>query len=668
MSHYNKSQYPEGTFEICPKFIDFNNKSCRDLSNRYSKHNTHRSKCITRCCNETMNELQNLNPKLLNNAIHIIFEEQIEILSSSIREMDYQINKTSTVQAHKCKTKIKTYQQFSKKANNRQDQNSWKVSGEYFFTPYIQSFIQFIKQRIIPMLNINNNDNNMEQIKREFIKLSGIIFAVKLLKCKVKFERAKEKPLIRDRTLVLSGPLHEAFKKLHPMLDVPKFYLLEKAKRKKMKKKIVSADFHANIGQFCEYLLEIQRKAVINPNYFNYENNMDEIAEKYNFPKDWLSDDNELNEVVMDNADNDADESKSESLYQPDGSQSDEPLNDMEMGMVVDENADFLNDDVPPPISWQPNAENKEKMQEDDDNNTLASDSTQNSHSFTPFNVIQTNHYHDNAAGGGNTGYSNMYNSNNNNVRAGNNGNTNTNINTNNLRVKVRAFQEMPNFGNPNTGGIHKPNISPDSTKYERKYRNDRELYIQQAQNLRNNHHQHHRPSMQSYHSADSYSNHNQQRSRRERVEPRLPPKPCNTQSVPFDTAVMNYYGNDQSSIASTAPSTPPTPTLPPKPPQPARYNPYNPMNNNNHNNNHNYHYHDIRVESIDRGQNDDNTGNESIISEPISIFPDFNNFPKPNILNVQISGPGTLCPMGSDTVMMGGLNAGEGGWSFNNN
>eukprot|EP00486_Rosalina_sp_Unknown_P003525 CAMPEP_0201573060 /NCGR_PEP_ID=MMETSP0190_2-20130828/16692_1 /ASSEMBLY_ACC=CAM_ASM_000263 /TAXON_ID=37353 /ORGANISM="Rosalina sp." /LENGTH=411 /DNA_ID=CAMNT_0047999561 /DNA_START=845 /DNA_END=2080 /DNA_ORIENTATION=- len=407
---------------------------------------------------------------------------------------------------------------------------------------------------------------------------------------------------------------------------------------------------------------------------------MDEIAEKYNFPKDWLSDDNELNEVVMDNADNDADESKSESLYQPDGSQSDEPLNDMEMGMVVDENADFLNDDVPPPISWQPNAENKEKMQEDDDNNTLASDSTQNSHSFTPFNVIQTNHYHDNAAGGGNTGYSNMYNSNNNNVRAGNNGNTNTNINTNNLRVKVRAFQEMPNFGNPNTGGIHKPNISPDSTKYERKYRNDRETYIQrkQAHNWQNNNHN--QPSMRQYNSYDPYN----QQQHIQRVQPRLP----TTRSAPFEP--MNYNrnrnrnihnnngngynnninnNNDQSSVItaisaistvsqSTAPSTPTTPTLPPAIPRAvqARYNPNNPNNRNNNN-----------IKRIDNGINNVNdTGNESVISEPISIFPDINNFPKVNIMAMQISSPGTLCPMGSGQCMEGVLNVTGSGMSFN--
>ena len=49
--------------------------------------------------------------------------KQNEILSSSIPEMDYQINKTSTVQPHKYRTKINTYQQWMKKANNRQDQN-----------------------------------------------------------------------------------------------------------------------------------------------------------------------------------------------------------------------------------------------------------------------------------------------------------------------------------------------------------------------------------------------------------------------------------------------------------------------------------------------------------------------------------------------------------------
>ena len=602
---------------------------------------------------------------MLNNNIHIIFDEQNEILSSSIREMDYQINKTSTVQAHKCKTKIKTYQQFSKKANNRQDQNSWKVSGEYFFAPYIYEFIKFIKQKIIPILKNNNNTNgDLEQIKREFVKLGGIIFAVKLLRCKVKFERAKEKPLIRDRTLVLSGPLHEAFRKLHPMLNVPRFYLLEKAKRKKMKKKIVSADFHGNIGEFCEYLLQIQTKTVMNPNGLN-ENIMAEIAEKYNFPKDWLSDDNEdeeLNDCNMASMDDADEENKSESLYQPvepDGTQSDDVDNDNEMEL------DNYDGNIPPPvpISWKDDGMDEDNNTQYSDNGTINSDSTatsnSNNQSFVPFNVIQTRGDNNYNITNNNTMYNNH---NSNNFGASNYGGDN-NVNNGNvhaLRVEVnsrRAFQEMPNF---TVNGINKANLSPDSTKYERKYKGDRELYIQQANNWRNNNsnihrnHQRQRPSMRPYNSYDPYKG-NQQR-QRQRVQARLPPT---TRSAPFEP--MNYGGNTQScpsvisSVASTAPSTPSTPTLPPRPPAPARYNP------NNYDNG-------MYISSIDN-QNDNNTGNESVISEPISIFPiqDLAKLgPNGMKLEFQISSPGILCPMGSDTVMMGSINTDEMGFSYN--
>ena len=33
--------------------------------------------------------------------------------------------------------KIDTWQKFAKKAKNHQDQTSWKISGDYFFAPYI---------------------------------------------------------------------------------------------------------------------------------------------------------------------------------------------------------------------------------------------------------------------------------------------------------------------------------------------------------------------------------------------------------------------------------------------------------------------------------------------------------------------------------------------------
>ena len=111
----NTNNYPVGTFKICPRFIEFNNRARRDLSIRYSIHNKNRSKCITECANRCLNELR----KLANNTSVIPqFPEQIDILKKSILEMNHEINRTYTVMAHKCKTPIKTYQAFAKKGIN----------------------------------------------------------------------------------------------------------------------------------------------------------------------------------------------------------------------------------------------------------------------------------------------------------------------------------------------------------------------------------------------------------------------------------------------------------------------------------------------------------------------------------------------------------------------
>eukprot|EP00483_Globobulimina_turgida_P009809 UN09828 len=128
------SKIPEGTLKMCPRYIEFLKKSQKDLINRYSKHNTYRSQCIKLCVDETLFELCNISQLSHLSSLKVpIFGEKEDILSASIREMKNIIYKTPTVQASKCKKIIKTYQQFTKKANNKQDQNSWKVSGEYFF-------------------------------------------------------------------------------------------------------------------------------------------------------------------------------------------------------------------------------------------------------------------------------------------------------------------------------------------------------------------------------------------------------------------------------------------------------------------------------------------------------------------------------------------------------
>eukprot|EP01084_Bolivina_argentea_P096567 173619_1 len=235
MSYNNHSQITRETLEKCPDFVEFNHSARQHLQERYTKHNTERTRHIKKCSNMAIKELHDIIPLSFRSNIIPKLVLDPSILNGSIKEMKHQINKSPTVQAHKCKKKITDYPQFLKKANNRQDQNSWKVSGEYFFVPYIRHFRRFMDEEYAT--NIINMD--VDQIEN-VVNLGCILFAVFMLRAKVKFDRAKEKPLIRDRTLVNSGPLHQGFKELYSMIDVPTFIIIEKSKRKKTKKKIKS--------------------------------------------------------------------------------------------------------------------------------------------------------------------------------------------------------------------------------------------------------------------------------------------------------------------------------------------------------------------------------------------------------------------------------------------
>ena len=74
-----------------------------------------------------------------------IFRDDDSILNYAAQETDKQIAKWDGVQIKQCKKldkdgkmiKIDTWQKFAKKAKNHQDQTSWKISGDYFFAPYI---------------------------------------------------------------------------------------------------------------------------------------------------------------------------------------------------------------------------------------------------------------------------------------------------------------------------------------------------------------------------------------------------------------------------------------------------------------------------------------------------------------------------------------------------
>ena len=90
-----------------------------------------------------MDDIQCLGIEVAEDAPSFIDDDSI--LDYAAQETLKQIKKWDGVQIKQCKKqdkdgkmiKIDTWQKFAKKAKNHQDQTSWKISGDYFFAPYI---------------------------------------------------------------------------------------------------------------------------------------------------------------------------------------------------------------------------------------------------------------------------------------------------------------------------------------------------------------------------------------------------------------------------------------------------------------------------------------------------------------------------------------------------
>ena len=193
-------------------------------------------------------------------------DDNNDILSRALEQLKQQIDKWDGVQIKQCKKESKdgkkiiidTWQKFAKKAKNHQDQTSWKISGDYFFAPYIKKVKPFIEKYCKYIVNVSETE------RAEIIKLGCISFAMQLLNGKIKFHRTKLKPLIRHRTLVKSNGIHVELENLYSKLTVRKFIQSAKAKRKEIdgKSNIIAGDFYNKLISYIESQYQQQKKYV----------------------------------------------------------------------------------------------------------------------------------------------------------------------------------------------------------------------------------------------------------------------------------------------------------------------------------------------------------------------------------------------------------------------
>merc|ERR1712130_478883 len=111
----------------------------------------------------------------------------------------------------------------NKDSKNWLDQNSYKVTGKYFFAEHIKNIKTYL-------ISYCNAIDNISEIKRtNIINYSSVYFAIELLSSATRYRQSREQPLIRYKTLVFSKELQEAFQTL--------YYLLILAELKKIVKR-----------------------------------------------------------------------------------------------------------------------------------------------------------------------------------------------------------------------------------------------------------------------------------------------------------------------------------------------------------------------------------------------------------------------------------------------
>merc|ERR1712154_84355 len=147
------------------------------------------------------------------------------ILQQAKHQITQQIDQWDGVQIKQCKKEdksgkalyIDTWEKFAKKAKNHQDQTSWKISGDYFFAPYIETARKFLVNYSKYIMDIDS------ALRKEIADLLCLSFANALFCGEIKFHRTKQKPLMRHRTLVKSQGIHIELEKLHKSLTVRTF-------------------------------------------------------------------------------------------------------------------------------------------------------------------------------------------------------------------------------------------------------------------------------------------------------------------------------------------------------------------------------------------------------------------------------------------------------------
>jgi len=270
MSH--KATYPSSSSmssldpqpeEFCPNYEEYDERARKESADRIHDHLQQRRGRISACVQVAVNDIKRL-PLAVSSTLH--FKDDDYILDDADKETEEQINRWPGVQLKQCKKqdkdgkrlKIDTFEKFVKKAKNHQDQTSWKISGDFFFAPYIKKARNFLSRYCESIEKISKAE------RAEIYDLACLSFANALFCGEIKFHRTKAKPLMRHRTLVKSTGIHIELEQLHRKLTVRTMIQQAKNKRKaeEGKTNIIAEDFFVEMKDYINAQYMEQKRKV----------------------------------------------------------------------------------------------------------------------------------------------------------------------------------------------------------------------------------------------------------------------------------------------------------------------------------------------------------------------------------------------------------------------
>eukprot|EP01083_Nonionella_stella_P100588 283866_1 len=206
----------------CPQYIAWDKEVREETKARFRAFCTERRTLLIQYIDTTLHKLRDPVLRLQFNHPPVYKDNDI-ITQAACTRMDTQIDKWNGVQFSRQFIKElnetrKTMDKpmFTRVAKNYYDQTAWKVTGEYFFAPYLSEANRYFHRYCQCITNVSDDERDA------IYRFACIVYIITILTAKIKGYGTKCRPLIRQKTMMKSIFIHVELERLCPALKVRK--------------------------------------------------------------------------------------------------------------------------------------------------------------------------------------------------------------------------------------------------------------------------------------------------------------------------------------------------------------------------------------------------------------------------------------------------------------